>query len=370
MLGIFDYVKVFFVVIIYASFFDHYNQFRKMFDILLKVAVVLGIIVLFQEVWALGSIYIFGRELSDQSVYLFSNVNDMQVQTGYWRFGIFRAPSLLVSTTTSGLYALLIFNLYLFREKRVSFVVVASLLFSIFASISRIVYCGFLLISGIHFFRHKRWLIIFLIPLLLVVYLMGGLWDLNLAELITNIDLSSESSIELSNESLHTDTDEIGSPNDVLLADNRVSPVHFREYSRGKAMEIWKNHPFWGAGFGMFGGVISLSNNSHIYEEYAFKYMNYLRLLRSIDNFWPQLLAEGGIVGAAFFIGIIVTLFIMLHGLGKVSTSEELKAVYAGLAVYLIVIMFYTVGMGLNVTAVFFTYCALMGMSIGCIDNA
>lgn len=361
MAGIFDYTKNFLVVFIYLAFFTELREFKKILRLLLAIAVVLGAIAFIQELWALSSVYIFGKDIDNPNNYVFQKETGVELLKNYWRFGIFRTSSLMVSTINSGLYSLLILNIYLCITKKVNYAVIAALFSGIFTSVSRIVYMGFVFVAGLQIFRGRRWLVILFIPVLILLLFMGSYRDLNVSKII-NSEMKNVEDL-LSVKGVETESAENNS------IETNSQGEHFRESSRKKALEIWKDHPLWGVGPGMFGGVVSLMFNSHIYNEYNFKQENYLRLLKSIDSFWSQVMAEMGIVGILAFSGLLLTTLALLFILRKRTSLEELKGLSTGLIIYMMVVVFYTVGLGLNIPAVFYTYCALTGIGFGCMEK-
>ena len=59
-------------------------------------------------------------------------------------------------------------------------------------------------------------------------------------------------------------------------------------------------------------------------------------------------------------------MFIIIFALRQQATSEELKGLFTGLATSIIIILIYLFGSGLNIAPVLFTYCAFVGMGLGC----
>ena len=359
-LGTFDYMKNFIIIIIYFAFFTDVDDFKRIFSFIMVVAVVMGAISFIQEAWALSSVHILKKDLTNLDNYIFNNMKS-NLAPGYWRFGIYRAPSFMTTSIVSGLYCLLVINIYLWTTKKANFGVVVSLLSGIFTSISRIVFTGFTLVAGFQFLKGRRWIGLLLIPVTGFVIFMATYRDFNVMEMINPNNFLTKEAAEtkINHEYLMEGEYETNDPRFLESDEERL-----REYSRDKAIEIWKDHPIWGVGPGMFGAAVSLKSNSHIYIEYNFIKINYLRFLGNIDNFWFQLYAEMGIVGFPVFIGLVFTIFINLLFLRKGSSSDYLKGICMGLMVFMAVIFIYTLGLGLNIPAILFTHCALTG--IGC----
>jgi O-antigen ligase len=74
---------------------------------------------------------------------------------------------------------------------------------------------------------------------------MGTLWDFNFWK-ISNIP-GSKAISEAIQGSEHPGAENV---------------ISYRKYTNHKAMQVWKDHPLWGVGPGMFGGLNSIMYNS------------------------------------------------------------------------------------------------------------
>lgn len=85
---------------------------------------------------------------------------------------------------------------------------------------------------------------------------------------------------------------------------------------------------------------VSITYNSPLYEKYNFnpKAKNFLRKVWNINQFWPQVLAELGIVGVVCFIGFFTSLSIALLMLKHKASSDEMKGLLTGLITYIVVL--------------------------------
>ena len=90
-----------------------------------------------------------------------------------------------------------------------------------------------------------------------------------------------------------------------------------------------------------------------------------MKPFRSLDQFWPQALAELGSVGALLFAGFLLSVLICLFVLGKRAGYEDARGLFTGLAGASLLIFVYTMGSGLNETFFLFTYSAFVGMGLG-----
>ncbi len=347
--GIFDYIKNFLVIFIYAAFFRDFYKLKKIFRLLLLVAVFLGAVALIQELWATASRYILEKDIYDKGIYFLRNIPSGKGH-GYfediWRFGIYRTSSLMHHPNILGLYCLLILTIYLCMVKKVNFAVLISLFTGVFVSVSRMVYMGFVFIIGLQIFRYRKWLIaLVVIPVVIILFFMSSFSDFDIWE-----QKSMPGLIKLEG------------PESFWV-------VSYRVYAREKAMEVWKDHPSWGVGPGMFGGVVSVIFKSPVYEEYDFIATWVLEKYRSLDQFWPQVLAEMGIIGAVGFAGLFISLFVIFYIARQQAASDEVKELFTGLTIFTIVILIYCLGLGLNITSILFTFSAIAGMGLGCSDK-
>ena len=155
---------------------------------------------------------------------------------------------------------------------------------------------------------------------------------------------------------------------DVDLMGRQDNAISYREFARQKGMYIWEDHPIVGAGPGMFGGVVSKIFVSPIYKEYRFPF-HYIQSIGGIDQFWPQVFAEIGIVGFVLFVALILATIKTLLFMKEHTVNDDIKNLSTGSLVFLMVIYVYTFGTGFNTTAVIFTYFAFIGIAIGSMTN-
>lgn len=342
-LGTFDYLKNFLVIFIYAAFFRDFGDFKKIFRFLLFIAILLGTIALMQFVWAMGSVYMLGKAITDKSIYILSTVPIEKIDIDIaWRYGIFRAQSLTYHAYILGLFNLLILTVYLYTEKGTKIKFYIPVLSGVIVSASRMAYGGLILVMSMQFFKRRKWFM----PVLLVVLFI----------LITNINFSG-----------HLDIKGILNLSE-LSAEGNSDSENIRLYSRYKAIEIWKDYPNWGVGPGMFGGIVAFKYHSYINELYNLK-LGYLGQVQSIEQFWFQILAETGVVGTLCFINLIIILFIVLYKARESASTDEIRNLFYGLMVFIPCILIYSIGSGINIAPVFFTYCAFVGMGLGSLTS-
>lgn len=355
-----DYIKYFLVIFIYAAFFREHDEFKKVFRLLLITAIIIGAIAFIQETWAMYSRYILKKDIQDISyvgVYNFLNKNtESPFFASLWRLGMFRTASLMLNHTYLGLYCILIFNIYSYAVKRGNFLIYFSLLSGIFVSLSRIVYMNFILVAGLQILRGRKWLLLFLIPV--VAFLV----TFSFKSYIKNNELPAKS-VEIPKNA------GVSEAESGMEGEEGGTDIFFRKHTRDKAIEIWKDHAVWGAGPAMYGGALSIKYNSPLYDYDAYKILPiavlYLKQWGTIDQFWPQVLAELGIIGIALFVWLFISLTIMLFSLRNKAPSSEMKSLFTGFIVYILVILVYTVGLTLNLTPILFSYFALIGIASG-----
>ncbi len=291
---------------------------------MLIVVVFIGLVAFVQEFWAIFSRYIRKEDLAGIA----------------WRIGIYRVSSLMPHYNFLGLYCLLVLTSYLFIAKKVNFFIIFSLLTGILVSVSRTIYTGFVILSVIQIFKGRRWLILFLIPIVISLFFMSSLDDFDISKLIEE------------------------KYNEENMRSYNSNPVSYRNFARYKAMTVWKDHPLWGVGPGMFGGAVATKYRSYVYEEYSFLFI--LNWFKTLDQLWPQLMAEMGIIGtvvlAVIFVSLLAVFFISRH----LANSDEIRGLFTGLSVFTIIFFIYTFSGSLNIVPVLFTYSALAGMALGC----
>jgi hypothetical protein len=327
-LGIFDYIKNFIVLFIYASFIKELKDFRRLFNILLMIAVLLGVVSILQELWMLSSRYILQYH---------ANLNGPS-----WRLGLYRTSSLMHNPNIFGLYCLIILIIYLNIVNKPNYLYTIPLISGILTSISRIAYTGFMLLCLIQIQKHRKAFIVIMGFLIILMIAIFSIEDINILKYL-NIEKQ-------------------------LLLYGNQDLINFRSATRDKAIEIWKDNFFLGGGPGTYGGIVSIRYNSVLYEKYGLPrdFFYYASSLGSIDQFWPQVLAECGIIGALSFASLLIALIVVLLILKIWSSSEEVSGLFTGLVVITLIIFIYSLYTGLNITSILFTYSAIVGMAIGC----
>lgn len=337
-LGTFDYIKYFLVIFIYAAFFREVNDFQKIFRLLLILAIFLSGTAIIEEIWSLVFRYMLRKDLLDHSMYLFRPPPSfLEEIPGVWRFGMLKAGSVIQKGDWLGYLSLLILTIAIFLKRKINPWIYGALISGILLTATRSAYASICLLLIMVFMlrkmRTKKLVAAFVVFVMLV---------------------SVISSITLPN------VDTLG-----LKADNIPT---FRDYARDKGMNVWRDHLLMGVGPGMFGGVVSKMFVSPVYKNYEFNF-GLLTLVGSIDQYWPQLLAEVGIIGFILFVCIITAVIILLLKLKQEAVSNDIKGLQTGLLVFLMTIHVYTLGTGFNTTVAIFPYFAFIGISLGYISD-
>lgn len=351
-IGTLDYIRNFLLVFIYGAFFRDLIEVKKIFRLILMIAVVIGVIAFLQELWAVTSHYYFSE---NSQVELFITLKNILPDYSHYpyRVGIYRVSSLMHNYIFMGLYCLLILSIYMFTQKKISIFVFLALYCAIFGSVSRMVYMGYIVVAGVQIIRtsEKRALMVLsLVPILILMVKLSTLWDLNV------LKLTSASVVE---------------ENNSFMSESEDTKISFREYSKERAIQIWKDHPLWGVGPGMFGGIISIKYKSYVYDEYNFN--SYAQALlnswKHIDQWWPQMLAETGILGVACFAGTLISVLSICFIARNRTTSDQMKGLFAGYGLFLVIVLLYSLGSVINITQVVFPYFAFIGMGLGCLSK-
>jgi|GEM_PF-1054691 hypothetical protein len=335
--GTFDYIKFFIFIIIYSAIFKEYLQFQRVFRVLLAVAILIGLVAIIQELWALTGRYILGKGILDTSVYLLAPPPLTEGQAReVWESGIYSSPSLLSHRNLLGLYSLFILTVYVYTDREPKKVVLLPLLSGVLLSVSRVSYAGLLLLIGVEVLRGRRRLIVLSLPLLILFGVMAFREDTV----------------------IHTQVEHLPS---------LYQRAHFREYAMEKAIEVWQDHPVWGAGPGMFGGAVAFKTVSPLYEEYNF--MLVMEMIHSLDQLWPQVLAETGVMGFVVLAGVFILLLMVFTGLHRLAPDGPPKALSSALMLLTLMLLIYTLGGNLNNVSIMLTYGAFAGVTLGCFNS-
>ncbi len=313
--GIFDYIKNFLIIPFVCLFAISKKKFISLYKILHKLALFLCLIAVLQVIL----------------FYFKVDIPVIEVKSVDMRFGLPRVSSLIGHPNMLGLYSLLFFILDFSLHQRFRWQNLV-LLIGIFLSVSRMVWFAFLISLFMLLLQIKsKKIFLFLIPGIITIVLVFPFFYTSTME-----EWSSE--------------------------------TKYRGYTRMKSLEIWKAHPLLGVGPGMYGGVVSVVFNSPIYERYDFseRWFNYgLKKFHSIDQFWPQILAEMGFLGV---LGFGFLLFILWQIAKSVSSGAKdifRKKMLSGLSVIPLVLVIYLIGSGLNLTPFLLTYSIFFGMILG-----
>lgn len=336
-LGIFEYIKNFLFIFIFAAFFRETGQVKKIFKVLLYLAMFLCAIAVIQEAWALVSKYI----IMQKKITLFDS---LMFQKDKWRMGMYRATSLVGHYNILGFFSLFVLTLYFFTVKKVRLPVFLILSAGIAVSVSRMSYLGFAILILIQVFRGRKWLLAVILPLGISLIYMSTLEDFNISRIANMPGIFKKEKKA------------------------NIFSVPYREYARGKAMEIWRDHPVWGVGPGMFGGIVSVISHSPYYEEYNFdqemELVDFLDSWKSLDQFWPQILAEMGIAGTVAFLALLASWMIFFLILIRRRLPDDMEGFFTGLAIFMIMVIIFSFGNPLK-SPVIVLYSALCGMAAG-----
>jgi O-antigen ligase len=315
-LGIFDYLKGFLLIPVFICVSISRRRIIYLYKILYILAIILSLFALLQE------LAFFLRFPVEKIGVLYPDLV---------RFGFLRTNSLMEHPNVLGLYTLMFFVLDLNLNRRLRWHH-AFLLLGTFLSFSRMVWLASIIVIFFLLIKNRRKiLMIVLLSLIICVCVAIPLFYSHTAR-----ELRSNNT--------------------------------YRGYTLAKSMEIWKENPLIGVGPGMYGGVVSVMFNSHIYKEYNFSqyWFDYgLRRFRSLDQFWPQILVEMGLIGTLFFMFLLYLLVRIPLSIAFKTADTFKKDLLLGLSVIPLIVFVYLFGSGLNITPILFTYCVLLALIIG-----
>lgn len=322
--GTFVYVNYFLVFFIFSSLTYTESVIKRSYRFLLNVALFLCVVSIGQEV--LAFIY-------PASVDWWPNTTAGEYR---WRYGLFRAPSLLRHANSIGTFALFFWTVELailqqknFRNNKLNLVILG---LAILFSMSRAALGG-ALIALFFLSRPLRKLSLISLPFIIVVMVfLASFPD------IVNKDLS----------------------------DKFFRHDEYRSFAQEMSLDVWRDHPFSGTGPGMYGGHVSLKYNSPIYQQYEFSgiYFEYLKEVGSIEQQWMQMLAELGMIGVFLFILVLSSPIIILFRLSKARNSQFIETLIAAFMVMPVQMCFYAFGYNIpNEWMV--PYFVFLGMLVG-----
>ncbi len=348
--GVFYYIKYFLIIFIYAAFFKSFSDYNKIFRVLLITAVIVGFVAFLEEAAALFIRHILEDSTNDSAIStinsIFINItHDNLLHVRNWRVGIYRVSSMMSHYNLLGIYSLSILALYLYNAKKINPLYLFSLLSGVYFSVSRVALAGLIILCIMQAMKGRKWMIMFMIiPMSVFVYQFNPSSEFNMKD------------------------KQMMSEIDAVDGQRIVDNMTYRQYGRNIAMEIWKDHPFWGVGPGMFGGNVAKKSKSPFYEEYNFSTTLHKKF-SDLDQFWPQALAETGIIGTIVFFNVYIYLLIIIFKYKKLELTVEMKNYLAGLGVITVIIFINTLASSLNIVSILYPYCALTGMGMGIAVN-
>ncbi len=140
---------------------------------------------------------------------------------------------------------------------------------------------------------------------------------------------------------------------------------YYRSFTYLEAFRVFLDHPFFGAGPGMFGGLASVIFHSPYYDDWPRYFLGKIYSFGSLDAFWPSILAEVGIIGFSAYLYIWIALYrklSLISGWYK-SIGDTLMCnigtVLKNYSVALVIMCFFT---GFNKPFVVYTFFALCGI--------
>lgn len=316
--GIFDYLKNFLLIPIFCLLSVEREKAGRIYFVLNRLALFLCLVAIGQEIaffigLPLEKVFVFYRD---------------------YRFGLLRAPSLMGHSNVFGLYAVLFFILdfSIHRRMRWQNLILTA---GIFLSLSRMVWVAFLAGLFLLLIQSKSKKMVGLLASTALVMAVA----IPLFYVQTSAEIGSED--------------------------------YFRGYTFSKSMQIWGDHPVFGVGPGMYGGVISFTFDSPIYKQYDFpkEWLEFSSSIHSLDQFWGQILAEMGILGVTIFLVLLYLMWKIPRKASLLKDDPFHQKILSGLSAVSVSLFVYLFGSGLNLTPFLLTYSALCGLYLGAKDE-
>lgn len=336
MFGIFAYIVYFLVFFIFSSIPFKRGAVKYIYKILLNLVLILCGISIFQEIFAL----------------LYPASTDWWVtfQSGdaLWRSGIFRASSLLHHANTMGIVTLFFWTIELSQsrhsESKSKDLKLFLLMTGIILTVSKVAMAS-ALIAVILLVPKKRKKAILAIPFILI---LGVIFIL---AIIGGTEKASPQRKKIK-----------------PVYDNIYIIGHDRLYALKKSFEIVKHNPIFGVGPGMYGGHVSIKYNSPVYEDYGFSplYINYIKKMGTIEQFYGHVSVELGIPGLIFVLLLIFCPILIIRNILIFEKDIFLRRLLMGMIIFPIQTL--VLGLSCIVTHAsewLFLYFALLGMIVG-----
>jgi hypothetical protein len=139
----------------------------------------------------------------------------------------------------------------------------------------------------------------------------------------------------------------------------------YRTFAFEESLDILSKHPLTGLGAGMFGGITSFMWESPVYSTWPEYFYKFSQKIAGIDQFWPQIWAEFGIVGMVLYLSIWVSLYLSIRRVAqKLLNVGDTTLFQIGQVLQFFIPVLIIMGFagGLNSAFIVYTYFALVGM--------
>jgi hypothetical protein len=152
----------------------------------------------------------------------------------------------------------------------------------------------------------------------------------------------------------------------ILMEDISFDPSqYFRLYAFVVSLKILVEHLFFGLGPGTFGGLASIMFDSKVYANWPPYFKELAFRINGIDQFWPVIWAETGIIGMLAYSAIFFVIYLRLRKAQLFFRSINSLYMYrlgrALMGFQLVLIAMGFAG-GLNIAYVIFSYFGLVGI--------
>lgn len=329
-LGIYDLLKVFVIFFLFSNMKYESRDFKWLIRGLVTVSVIFALVGVAGEIVA---------------VFFEKGINIFVVDNQ--RFGLYRVISLAGhgSWNYLGIFSVLVFFLVsVNREINVQLKILILLVVGslIILTLSRQAWLAFFVVLLCLYWRNRiiLSLILSVMSVLTVVFIIGAGGEFS-GQFLKDISLNEAK--------------------------------YYRLFAFYQSIDTFLISPLIGVGPGSFGGVVSVIFESRYYDAWPESFQKYIYELRSIDQFWPQLLAEVGVLGMFFFLMSFTALMrgvkkteIYFKSLGEYQLSNYGRV----LRYYMLAIIIMGALSGINSPLVTVPYFSLVGIYIGLAGSA
>jgi hypothetical protein len=335
--GIFYHLDNFLIVFVFSTVKWEDDEISKNFKVLMNLAIVLSLVGIFQELFMFfASVFTSHPE---KMIFWPSALDE-------WRFLFYRVPSLLGHPNILAIYLLLFTTISLgLNLSGGKLLILTGSIYFTFSRMAQVLFVNLIFFN----IKKRKWLISLVIwPTIFILLTMGSTFK----------ELFPQSKIPQSKIFLNA-----------RWTNHEIAQSYYRGYVREKSIGLWREHKIFGIGAGMYGDVVSFIFNKKVYSTWDPHYVEFASKERNLDQFYPIIMAESGLPALVLFIGLFISLVYIAIDLMRSLKESFAKKLARSLIPMPVLISIILLVNTINMTFLWFTYLALLGMVISYSKN-